>query len=407
MSINFRLQKINVHVEYLGRIKTTEIPPYKPIEYLIGIVKNLFYPVTSKIKILYNQSDIIPYGKYIIGDFFKLKTHISLKIVSQNYNSDSPHFQIKNKFNFPNENAAFMCSCGRNLISFYCRTSKAFICNYCRFNSIHEGHRTIKIDTNNLINNINKENNHNLYKKRSISQENAKNLNYIERIKHYKNKVSVSEVDQEISILNNKIKLGRKDILKKENEINVLKNKVKILSMELNKKKANMKYDKNLKKEFNKIKKEREQDQKRLEESRKMREYEIKKKQKFIQNIRIKVKKHNEEVKNQLKSSIENNMRERLYEKRKNEKFIEEEKNREHSEKRKKILSIKQIFEENNRKKLLIQMNKKQKIIDQLRIQINEQALYNKNLEKKIKLYQNQGFKGIKNLERIDTFTIY
>jgi hypothetical protein len=265
----------------------------------------------------------------------------------------------------------------------------------------------IIIDTNNLINNINKENNHNLYKKRSISQENAKNLNYIERIKHYKNKVSVSEVDQEISILNNKIKLGRKDILKKENEINVLKNKVKILSMELNKKKANMKYDKNLKKEFNKIKKEREQDQKRLEESRKMREYEIKKKQKFIQNIRIKVKKHNEEVKNQLKSSIENNMRERLYEKRKNEKFIEEEKNREHSEKRKKILSIKQIFEENNRKKLLIQMNKKQKIIDQLRIQINEQALYNKNLEKKIKLYQNQGFKGIKNLERIDTFTIY
>jgi hypothetical protein len=265
----------------------------------------------------------------------------------------------------------------------------------------------IIIDTNNLINNINKENNHNLYKKRSISQENAKNLNYIERIKHYKNKVSVSEVDQEISILNNKIKLGRKDILKKENEINVLKNKVKILSMELNKKKANMKYDKNLKKEFNKIKKEREQDQKRLEESRKMREYEIKKKQKFIQNIRIKVKKHNEEVKNQLKSSIENNMRERLYEKRKNEKFIEEEKNREHSEKRKKILSIKQIFEENNRKKLLIQMNKKQKIIDQLRIQINEQAVYNKNLEKKIKLYQNQGFKGIKNLERLDTFTIY
>jgi hypothetical protein len=273
--------------------------------------------------------------------------------------------------------------------------------------SENENEIEIIIDTNNLINNINKENNHNLYKKRSISQENAKNLNYIERIKHYKNKVSVSEVDQEISILNNKIKLGRKDILKKENEINVLKNKVKILSMELNKKKANMKYDKNLKKEFNKIKKEREQDQKRLEESRKMREYEIKKKQKFIQNIRIKVKKHNEEVKNQLKSSIENNMRERLYEKRKNEKFIEEEKNREHSEKRKKILSIKQIFEENNRKKLLIQMNKKQKIIDQLRIQINEQAVYNKNLEKKIKLYQNQGFKGIKSLERIDTFTIY
>ena len=81
MSINFRIHKLNFHVEYLGRIRSTEIQPYKTIDYLIGIVKNLFYPITSKIKILYNQTDIIPYNKYLIEDFFKLYLNTIIVII--------------------------------------------------------------------------------------------------------------------------------------------------------------------------------------------------------------------------------------------------------------------------------------------------------------------------------------
>ena len=154
MSINFRLHKLNFHVEYLGRIRSTEIQPYKTIDYLIGIVKNLFYPINSKIKILYNQTDIIPYSKYLIGDFFKLKTNITLKIVSQYYNSnqkDIQNIENMNNPNFQNKSTTFICSCGRNLpVTFYCRNEKVFICNYCKFNLNHENHRTIKIDTNNF-----------------------------------------------------------------------------------------------------------------------------------------------------------------------------------------------------------------------------------------------------------------
>jgi hypothetical protein len=153
MSNFFRLKKLNFKVEYLGRIKSTEIPTNKTIEYLIEVLKNLFYPITTKIKILYNQSDIIPFSKYTLGDFFKLQNQINLKIVSQNYTKpNSNYLNSKNK-KF-NDNLNFLCLCGKDIIKYYCRDCKIFICDSCKFNSIHNNHRTLKIDTNNLIDSI-------------------------------------------------------------------------------------------------------------------------------------------------------------------------------------------------------------------------------------------------------------
>ena len=148
------LQKINFNIEYLGRIKSTEIAPYKTIEYLINIIKNLFYPITSKIKILYNQNDIIPYSKYILVEFFKLKNKINLKIVSQNYNRDSNIILNQKKYTFTSDESDFLCECGNDIISNYCRDCKSFICNICKINQIHENHRTITINTNDLVESI-------------------------------------------------------------------------------------------------------------------------------------------------------------------------------------------------------------------------------------------------------------
>ena len=154
MSNFFFLQKINFNIEYLGRIKSTEIAPYKTIEYLINIIKNLFYPITSKIKILYNQSDIIPYSKYLLAEFFKLKNKINLKIVSQNYNRDSINLLNKKKYTFTSEDSDFLCECGNDIINNYCRDCKSFICNICKINQTHEKHRIIKINTNDLVESI-------------------------------------------------------------------------------------------------------------------------------------------------------------------------------------------------------------------------------------------------------------
>jgi hypothetical protein len=212
----FRLQKLNFKVEYLGRIKSTEIPPYKTIEYLIEVSKNLFYPITSKIKILYNQSDIIPYSKYILGDFFKLKNQINLKIVSQNYTKPQSNYLNNKKFNI-NNNLNFICPCGKDTIKFYCRDCKMFICEFCKYNSIHSNHRTLKIDINNLIDSIK------LYAKTLANEV----LINIQKTQNYSEKLEKEEYN-----INNRNEVIKEKLNKLLDNYNEIISKLKIKNIE-------------------------------------------------------------------------------------------------------------------------------------------------------------------------------
>ena len=135
--------KIKFQVEYQGMIKSTEIAPNKTIEYLIKIAKNLYFPIEKQIKILYNQTDIVPFNQRVLGEFFKRKNPIILKIVPPDFNSTIPKL---------NE-SSFLCECNKENYSNYCRNCKMYICNSCKLN-VHEGHRIIELDINNLIENI-------------------------------------------------------------------------------------------------------------------------------------------------------------------------------------------------------------------------------------------------------------
>ena len=216
MSNFFRLKKLNFKVEYLGRIKSTEIPTNKTIEYLIEVLKNLFYPITTKIKILYNQSDIIPFSKYTLGDFFKLQNQINLKIVSQNYTKpNSNYLNSKNK-KF-NDNLNFLCLCGKDIIKYYCRDCKIFICDSCKFNSIHNNHRTLKIDTNNLIDSIK------LYAN-VLAKEVLIN---IEKTQNYSEKLEKEEYD-----INNRNEVIKEKLNKLLDNYNEIISKLKIKNIE-------------------------------------------------------------------------------------------------------------------------------------------------------------------------------
>ena len=216
MSNFFRLKKLNFKVEYLGRIKSTEIATNKTIEYLIEVLKNLFYPITTKIKILYNQSDIIPFSKYTLGDFFKLQNQINLKIVSQNYTKpNSNYLNSKNK-KF-NDNLNFLCLCGKDIIKYYCRDCKIFICDSCKFNSIHNNHRTLKIDTNNLIDSIK------LYAN-ILAKEVLIN---IEKTQNYSEKLEKEEYD-----INNRNEVIKEKLNKLLDNYNEIISKLKIKNIE-------------------------------------------------------------------------------------------------------------------------------------------------------------------------------
>lgn len=46
------------------------------------------------------------------------------------------------------------CLCGKYYISNYCRTCKQYICNHCKSKKEHESHKTVSVNTNNLIDSI-------------------------------------------------------------------------------------------------------------------------------------------------------------------------------------------------------------------------------------------------------------
>ena len=63
---------------------------------------------------------------------------------------------VSSRTNNINNNNINLCECKKKQISDYCRTCRKFICNDCKLNSIkHKKHLTIRINMENLENNIN------------------------------------------------------------------------------------------------------------------------------------------------------------------------------------------------------------------------------------------------------------
>ena len=154
-------QKIKTNLEYQGRKVTTDIPPYKTIKYIKELAKNLFYPINSEIRLIYQHKDITPYEQSVIGDFFKRKNQIYIKILT--YAPQQKERTLKyeeekknqiNKLSLSQSKGIFICSCKNDLIGNYCRNCKEFICNSCRINKEHENHRVTQVDIENLIESV-------------------------------------------------------------------------------------------------------------------------------------------------------------------------------------------------------------------------------------------------------------
>ena len=152
MSVYYNLKKVKVIIEYEGKTKSSEIPPYKPINFIKEVSRDLFKNnIGPEIKLKYNNKDLTQFEGNIIGDFFKRKNIIKIKIEDSNSkflieSSDKK----KNKFNKSN----LLCLCNRDYIGNYCRNCKEFICNSCRVNEIHLKHKITQIDIDNLVESV-------------------------------------------------------------------------------------------------------------------------------------------------------------------------------------------------------------------------------------------------------------
>ena len=111
----------------------------------------LFSSIQSEIKLFFGNQDISEYEEYIIGDFFKRKKLINIKVEELNPKEFNNITNInKNQIN----KTSLICKCFRDEISNFCRNCKEFICNSCRVNSIHLNHKITQVDIDNLVESV-------------------------------------------------------------------------------------------------------------------------------------------------------------------------------------------------------------------------------------------------------------
>ncbi len=185
------IKKVKVTLEYENNPVSIEVEPYRQIKYLKKRALKIFYPLNFEIKLYQANKDLTPYEQTTIGDYYKNKNLVHIKVVqiiNFNKNGSSLPYRKSDDGDIdvninPNQNQKlleekYMCSCSQDLISYYCRTCNFFICKTCRMGENHKQHQSIHLDLTNLEESVK------LY---AITLQADINLNLRASKKYYKN----------------------------------------------------------------------------------------------------------------------------------------------------------------------------------------------------------------------------
>lgn len=171
---NSVVKKLRISLEYANNIVAVEVEPYRPIKYLKEKAAKIFYPLNFEVKLLYSNKDLSSFDNISIGDFFKNKNTIYIKVVqiiamnspqkinpkidlkvnsvpnenTKEYNN-SPNFLNVNQLGANYQDKYLLCDCTMDIIGYYCRVCNAFLCKNCRINT-HKLHNNVHIETDNL-----------------------------------------------------------------------------------------------------------------------------------------------------------------------------------------------------------------------------------------------------------------
>lgn len=164
--------KVKIQLEYNQQTVTIDTEAYRPISYLREKACSVFYPLNFENKYLsFKNKDLTSSESLMIGDYFKSKTHIVIKILTKN---NKPQKESKPKINLQNDympedeylktvkvNVAteterenmeehvkfsMICDCKSTQIGYYCRKCSYYICKPCRVKSTHLNHKVVSVD---------------------------------------------------------------------------------------------------------------------------------------------------------------------------------------------------------------------------------------------------------------------
>jgi hypothetical protein len=121
------IKKYRIVLEYNLITNSIDVEPYKPIKCLREKAIRLFFPIKGEMKLTYNNKDLTPHETVTIGEYFKNKNNIIIKVIEVS--------SIKlNVSAIKPESEVIECSCNKSPIKNYCRSCNEFICDNCKLN---------------------------------------------------------------------------------------------------------------------------------------------------------------------------------------------------------------------------------------------------------------------------------
>jgi hypothetical protein len=126
--LNSSIKKYKIVLEYNLITHNIEIEPYRQIKNIRERVIKLFHGIKNDIILKYNNKDLTPNENVTLGEYFKNKTKLILKIIDSN-KSNKEYTPIPKP-----ENENVDCSCSKSNVKNYCRSCNEFICENCKFN---------------------------------------------------------------------------------------------------------------------------------------------------------------------------------------------------------------------------------------------------------------------------------
>lgn len=173
------MKKAKIQLEYNTQIVNIDLEHYKTLGHIKDKAKQVFYPLSFDNKcLLMSNKDLSAFDNHLIGDYFKGKNFIHLKIGEKQKPKESltfnPNASIEDKKKYEDlfdpeddvlvsrkikiskngtqeksrqkldENS--LCECKNDVISYYCRKCKEYLCKSCRIKQEHYNHKTVLID---------------------------------------------------------------------------------------------------------------------------------------------------------------------------------------------------------------------------------------------------------------------
>lgn len=136
---------INFNLLYQGKIIKVKLPSYKSIYHLKELAKEACFILRQDIHLTYKNRDITKLDHCLLGDYFKSKNNIFIKV-----SSDSGSYPVLTSTSRSIERPLYLCTCRGDIIAHYCRDCKKFICNLCRVSEAHLNHKVVQVDINNF-----------------------------------------------------------------------------------------------------------------------------------------------------------------------------------------------------------------------------------------------------------------